>query len=72
MHDVEPGHLLEDLAGEMVRPADAGRGIEHLPGFARASAMYSCNVLAGTDGCTTRITVLRVSSEIGAKSLSGS
>ena len=31
--DVEAGHLLEDLAGEMVRAADAGRGIEHLPGF---------------------------------------
>ena len=42
------------------------------PGRERASAMYSCKLRAGTEGCTTSITVLRVNSEIGAKSFSGS
>src|SRR5262249_22232829 len=42
------------------------------PGCARASAMYSASVFAGTDGCTTSTTGLRDSSDTGAKSLTGS
>ena len=61
------------ISRKVVWPTDTGRCKEHVPlRRERASAMYSCNVWTGTEGCTTSITVLRVNSEIGAKSFNGS
>ena len=73
VHDLEAGHAVEDLAGEMIGTADAGRGVEQLARLrARERDVFARACCAGTDGCTTSTTVLRVSSDTGAKSFSGS
>ena len=41
-----------------------------VPGFALASAMYSCSVLTGTDGLTTSTCGLPATSATGARSFS--
>ena len=42
------------------------------PGLCRASAISSCTVLAGTDGCTTRTFETVPTMVTGAKSRTGS
>jgi len=53
----------------MRRRADAGRGVEDLPGFDLASAISSCTLLTPVEGCTTRITAAVLMSAIGVRSL---
>ena len=72
VHDVDLGHALEQLAGEMVGRADAGRGEIDLAGLLRASAISSCTLLAGTPGLTISTIGAIANSAIGAKSLAGS
>ena len=43
-----------------------------MPGFARASAMNSSTVFAGTDGCTIIANGIEATSDTGVKSFTGS
>ena len=72
VHDVEPEPLLEHLADQVRRRADAGRGVVELAGMRRASAMSSCTDAAGNAGLVISRLEVVPSSAIGAKPFTGS
>src|SRR4029450_4491066 len=72
MLDIEAGHGLVHLAGEMLRGADAGGAKGELPGGGRASAVRSATLFAVTSLLTTRTLAVKQSCVIGAKSLTAS